>query len=457
MKTEIYEHSIVVKLFHNKSLQDRYLPVLLGIFSNKNRRLILFIMNHLHKEKINITIDNIILNREIPIVKKFMNKIKLYDILDEDTLVSEVMDMSIDSSKSLFEESYNVLHDEAFARYVDASIADFKYEIAYKNRAAIIAKVRSIQNTYNIIYSNKAKDKTDQLLDTMNIINSSSAYMPTSSKRLTSVMGGWSKGYSGTAIGRPSHNKSTWFTYDSTWQIKSGSLDEVHVIGVEENPTSFWRRVFAIELGIPISDLVNGIQKISEQDLQLIKKKYEGKIIFHPIREFWKIIELLFSIKVPYIWIDHINAIVYPSGDMYNGIIKLLNYQKDWLSDNPGSVIVNLSQVNTKTMKYKNRLFPSKEDAYMSSVLEQYSREFISFYYPYKDSIDKDYQRKLVGKGINMSQDFIQISIEKNSLGDIGVLDFKYHYRYGKFEDLSPKKEVSNIIIGNSSAMDLFS
>lgn len=457
MKTEIYEQSILVKLFYSVDLQNRYLDdMILGLFVNKTRRLIVFILKMLRKQDMALTIDNIILVRESDSVKKFMKKIGMSTVITEEVLSDELTNTSIDSSSNYFEDAYKILHDEAFANFVADSVHDFSYELGYKNRAGVIAKVRSMQSVYNIIYRSKSKSRVDQIGGAVDNINRSSAYMNICSKRLMATMGGWSKGYAGSAIGRPSHNKSTWFTYDSVWQIKSGNLNEVHVIGTEESAMSFWRRVFAIELGIPINDMVKGIRKISNTEMLLVKSRYEGKIIFHEVRPLMDIVDLIFSLKVPYIWIDHINAVGYPGGDMYKGIISLIGYEKDWLNSNPESVIVNLSQVNTKQMKYKNRLFPSKEDAYMSSILEQASREFISFYYPYKDIIDKETQHKFAGKGKVYGPDLVQVSVEKNSLGDIGIIDLKYHYEYGKFEDLAPMKEVSNIILGDETPPDLF-
>jgi len=90
-------------------------------------------------------------------------------------------------------------------------------------------------------------------------------------------------------------------------------------------------------------------------------------------------------------------------------------------------------------MKKKGRLFPSKEDAFCSSVLEQASRQFLSIYYPYKDIIDKDNMNKFMGKAVPTAND-IQLSIEKNSYGDLGVFDLKYYPDYGRYEDIPDRK-----------------
>ena len=388
-----------MKLFHNKDLQDKYLEdVLPGLFHSTIRRMIIFTMKKLRSNNMNITVENIMLVQNTKPIRVYLRKIRA-ESLTEEIISDELMDVSVDGSPDLFKESFESLHDEAFAHYVETANEDLTYEIAYRNRPAILARSRSIEKVHDKLYRSKNKQRDDQISDTMDEINRSSAYLRMASNQLTSIIGGWSRGYVGSAIGRPSHNKSTYFTWDSTWQIKTSKLDRVDVISTEESPLSFWRRIYAIELGIPIKDMIEGIRKISLSDMQKIKDLYEGRIVFHQLKNYNDIVDLIYSLTSEYVWVDHINSIAYPNGNSYTGIESLIHHQKQWLMRNKDSVLVNLSQVNTKEMKKKNRTFPSKEDAYMSSILEQASREFLSFYYPYKDTIDKDFQKKFAGKG----------------------------------------------------------
>jgi hypothetical protein len=401
----------------------------------------------------NVTIENIMLVQNTKPIRVYLRKIRA-ESLTEDIISDELMDVTVDASPDLFKDAFDSLHDEAFAYYVETANQDLTYEIAYRNRPAILARSKSIQKVHDKIYRSKNKQREDHISNTMEDINRGSAYLRMASNRLTSIIGGWSRGYAGSAIGRPSHNKSTYFTWDSTWQIKKNNLDRVDVISTEESPLSFWRRIFAIELGIPITDMTEGIRKVSMADMQKIKDLYEGRIVFHQLKKYNDIVDLIYSLDSEYVWLDHINSIAYPNG-AYTGIESLVNHEKQWLMKNKDSVFVNLSQVNTKEMKKKNRTFPSKEDAYMSSVLEQASREFLSFYYPYKDTIDKDFQKKFAGKGKLPTPEEIQISIEKNSYGDIGVIDMEYVPELGIFRDVSTSRIGMNVIVGDAPKLDL--
>lgn len=455
MKTEIYEKSVLVKLFHNKGLQDKYLEdILPGIFQSVIRRVLIFTMQKLLDNNMDISIENIILVQNTKPLGLYLRKVKASP-LTEDQVYNEVLDTSVDASPDLFRESFECLHDEAFAYYVESVNKELTYELAFCNRPAILARTKSVDRIHSLLYKSKNKERDDQIFSTMDEINRSSAYLRMASNRLTSILGGWSRGYAGSAIGRPSHNKSTYFTWDSTWQIKHNKLDRVDVISTEESPLSFWRRIFAIELGISIKDMIEGIRKISITDMQKIKDLYEGKIVFKQLKKFSDIIDYLNSLRSEYIWIDHINSISYPQNNDYKGIISLINYEKEWLIKNKDSVIINLSQVNTKEMKKRNRTFPSKEDAYMSSVLEHASREFLSFYYPYKDTIDKDFQKKFAGRGKIPTPDQMQISIEKNSYGDIGIIDMKYIPEFGIFEDVKTSRIGMNVIVGDEPELNL--
>jgi replicative DNA helicase len=447
----VYEEAVIVKLFHNESLQDKYLPGLLtGIFTNYTIRRIAYLMVLLNQSKKKITLQNLIMMQSSSKFKAFTKKMHSMkteyteDNLTEGVIADIVMDVAVDSSTDFFDVSFRELHDICFANFTEDTAKDFTYSAGYKNVSDILYKAKSILRLHTALYRSKVKEREDQIENAFDKINSSSSYIRTSSERLNFLMGGWSKGYAASAIGRPSHNKSTWFTFESMWQVNY-QLDHVDVIGAEETIESFWRRVFAIELSIPIKEMAEGVRRLTPEELNLVRKKYEGKLRFHPVRKYEDVTQLISTLKTPYIWIDHINALDYPRGDMYNGIQKLINFEKEWLASNRESVIINLSQVNTKKMQYQKRLFPAKEDAYMSSILEQASREFISFYYPYKDYTDSEFQKKFIGKS-PPSPELVQMSIEKNSLGDIGIIDFVYEYLLGKFRDAPERKSIRESI-----------
>lgn len=454
----IIEKSVLVKLFHNKSLQKKYLPDLLPVlFSDKTRRLIAFVMTELLKRNSEISAENVLIYLTDVKVKAFMKKYFI-SLPTKDEIYDELYDPSVNSSLDLFEEAYAELHNEAFAHFVEGLNKDFTYDLGYKDTAGILARARAIEKVHKIIFRSKYKNKNDQIGDTIKGLGISQ-YQRFSSPKLTGILGGFSKGFPCTVIGRPSHNKSTFFsTNESCWNIKHGILDRVDIISPEEPPSVFWRRVLAYELKIELYKLIQGLAVPSKEEVQKVRDTYEGKLFFHEIRTLQGIKEFVSSVKTDRIVIDHVNCVQYPRDDAYNGIINLVNFEKDWLADNRESVIINLSQVNTKEMKKKGRLFPCKEDAYNSTVLEQASREFLSIYYPHLDSIDKENQKLMVGKKIPMEKDIVQISIEKNSFGNLGIVNFKYHYDYGIFEDTKDDstKKISNIIMPDLGLPELF-
>jgi replicative DNA helicase len=451
----IYEKSVLIKLFHNKELQEKYLSDLLpAIFQDKKRKAIAFIMKKLNENKVPITVHNIVIVQRTPPVIAFLRK-EAISVLTEDEVANEVFDMEVNATPVFFEEAFKELFDLAFFSFCSESIGEMGRDLEYRRLKSLLARAKAIPKVYDILYSRKLKEYTDPIDNAVSNINKGSAYQKFWSGKLNGVLGGWSKGWIGAVIGKPSHGKSTFMTYDSLQKIKRQMLDSILVISPEESPESFYTRVFAVEFGLPIKHLREGLIKITAEQKEKVKKLYSGKLIFRNAVMYEEVIDITFAHKgIDYIWLDHINAVAYPRGDAYNGIISLVNRQKEWLSSNSNSVIVNLSQVNTKTMKQRNRLFPAKDDAYMSSVLEQAAREFLSLYYPYKDYIDKEDGKSFIGKR-SPRKDLIQVSIEKNSYGEIGILDFNYQAEIGRFAD-TPDITVGNIILpGDEPKLEL--
>lgn len=446
MNSAIFEKHVLVKLYHNKNLRKKYLPdILPALFEDKTRRLIIFCMKELHKRQYDITVENITIAQRTKVVKQFMNK-HFISFVSSEAISDEVNNLEADSSDEMFEEAFRELHDLAFARYTEQAKEDFTYELGYRNRAGIIARAKALIKIHQIIFKSKLKNRKDGITAAANLINQGETYLRFSSNKLTSILGGWSRGFPAALIGRPSHGKSTFMTWETTWLINKGKISRADIISAEEPEEAFWRRIFAIELNIPIKKMMNGLIKITPEQIQKVKQKYEGKIFFHEIVKYQDIVDLLFSLDSEFIWLDHVNAVVYPKGDMFGGITALVGREKQWLKEYKNSVIVNLSQVNTKEMKRKGRIFPSKEDAFGSSILEHASREFLSIYYPYRDVIDKDEQHRFLGKK-TPKPDHIQLSIEKNSYGDTGIFDMRYLYEYGKFEDFEKIPSNINVIL----------
>lgn len=442
MDNTVFEKAIVVKLFHNPNLQKAYLPDLLpGIFHDRSLRLVAFTMQQLYLKEKKVSVENMVLVQNSRVVKTFMSKYNIKKILTEEQVTDLVYNVEVDSSETLFEEAYKELHDIAFARVVEKAVEDFSYNLGYNNRHGILARAKAILKVYNIIYRSKHHNKKDGIGSAISASKKKNAYLRVFTTSLSSLVGGWSRGYIGGLIGRPSHGKSTFMTKDSLWQIKRNSLNRVDAISPEESEEIFWQRVISMELNVPLNKLREGLIQVSSGEEQRIRELYEGKLFFHEVKTLTEVMDLINTLKSQYIWIDHINGLAYPNDNMYQGIIKLINFQKDYLRQNKDTVMVDLSQVNTKKMLDKGRLFPRKEDAYNSSALEHACREIHSIYYPYRDAISPETQKYLHAnkKMYNFSykKDEIILSVEKNSYGELALLNYKYIPETGNFIDQS--------------------
>ncbi len=432
---EMYESHVVAKLFHNKELHYYLSDILPELFGNMDRRITIFTMKNLFLKGKEITIENIIIGQGAPEVKAFIRKCKV-EKLRLPSLHDMVYSIGINTKSEMFEDAYKEIHNIAFARYTQNLIKDITFDLGYRDAKGILNRAKALTRVYSIIYGSKVKDRRDQIGDAAQEINSDSPYIRTFSPGLNIGLGGISRGFAATLLGKPSHGKSTIATYDLFYKIDHNLIERGDVVGVEESPTVFWRRAFAHVCKKPIKALMDGVAKITPEDIAKVKERYEGKIFFHSLSGFSDVADLIMSLtkKTEYILVDHVNSISYPNGDDFHGIKSLINIEKAFLKDNPDSAILNLSQANTKEMLKKGRLIPKKEDAYMSSILEQAGREFLVVYYPYKDFTDPEVQKHFKG-GKQPPADKVQMYIAKNSFGNLGCYDLRYDYDHGRYKD----------------------
>lgn len=448
MSKLIFEKSLLIKLFYNESLQDKYLDDLLpGVFTEY--KLLAFMMKQLRRSKTRFTIDNLILMQESDKVKAFMNKNKISGLYTYDSLDDIFNDLTANKSTEYFKEAYEVVHDDAFFRFVAESKEEFTYANAYNDRGLVLARAKALIKLNDILFKRKVKRREDGIFNAINFINNKKAYIPTFSNKLNSVIGGLSRGFAASIIARPSHGKSTFATWDSMWSLNNDIVDEVTILSGEEPEEIFWRRIISSEFKIPSEMLRSGEYKVSKEQYHKMKDKYADRLKFFRVSSLEETIDVLMTVKSELIFLDHVNSIRYPYGDDVKGIKELVRRENEFLEDNKDSVLVNLSQVNVKNMKHAGRLFPTKEDALGSSYLEIASREFLSVYYPYLDAIDPETNKAFHKKKNNYLAvpDRIQISIEKNSFGSKGIHTLKFHNTIGRYEDTDELPTGTNAIL----------
>lgn len=455
MSKLIFEKSLLIKLFYNEKLQKEYLDDLLpGVFTEY--KLLAFLLKLTYQSKHSFTIDNLILLQESGKVKAFMKKNNIQGKYTYEALDEIFNDLTANKSSEYFKEAYEVVHDEAFFRFVEEQKEEFTYANAYKDRMLILSRAKAIIKLYDILFKRKIKRREDGIFNAINFINNKKAYIPTFSNKLNSVIGGLSRGFAASVIARPSHGKSTFMTWNAMWSLENNIVDSVTILSGEEPEEIFWRRIISAHFKIPSEMLRSGDYQVSRQQYEEMKKTYEDKLRFFRVTSLEDTIDTLNTVDSELICLDHVNSIRYPAGDDVKGIKELVRQENEFLESNKDSVLINFSQVNVKTMKHAGRLFPTKEDALGSSYLEIASREFLSIYYPYLDSIDPETNKAFHKKKNNYLAvpDRIQISVEKNSFGSKGIHTLKFHNTIGRYEDTDELPTGTNVILPDITDTD---
>lgn len=448
----VVEKTFLVKLFYNEKVRNEYLGnILPQIFYNPAVRLAIYVIKTLFERKVIITMETIttFLEGTDDKLLTFKRKFNLFNVKTTD-IIDILSDVELDSSGYMVDNLYEMLISSAFARFVDTATIDMIYwngfqSKEYENR--ILARAKGIVTVHNILRRIGRKQR-NQLQETLELVNSPEEYISTSSTVLNSYIGGFSRGYISVIIGKSSHTKSTWTDYNSVHTILTKKADRIDIITPEESAATRWRRVIAMVMKIPTTAMRQKSIKILPEHIARIDKLFRNKLVIHDdIFKYKDIIDLMESLnKTDMIILDHLQALDYPGGGsalqrMIGNIPGLINIEKR-IAKHRNMVIMNLSQVNDKDIQRSDRTIkaPRYWDAYGSSVLYQASREFLSFWYPYKDFEDTPIMFTDNPPSINE----IQLSIEKSSFSRIGKFMLRYNPEFATFQDY--KKTLNRIL-----------
>lgn len=451
MSVSIFEKSVLCKLYHNQVLQKQYLEEILPpLWEDPKHQLLVFIMKYLHKKRIPINLQNIMIAQKAPEVARFKRKRNTGELVQPE-VKNLLYDLQVDISEDMFREAYEELHNIAFARGASELLGEASYELTYSRPHAVLARAKGVQKLFDIIYKRKFGAKGNVIQKAAAYINEREGTIRFSfSPKLSGLVGGWTRGWAGTILGRSGHTKSTIMTLDSVLKAVHNTVGDIDIILTEESEEVFYQRVFAILLKIPIQLMRNRLIKITDAHIEQVQKLLGGRLKTHRYSSFKDIIDLLFTLRSKYIFIDHINAIQYPGSgnaliNMIGGIPLLIGKQIEFLRSSPDSVVINLSQVNEKELAKLRGVWkhPSYIHAYGSQVLHQHSREYLTVYYPYKDVLNNP--REWTGKKElqKAKQGDVYLKVEKSSFGDLVEVKFNFKFEFGILEDTVDK--VSNI------------
>jgi len=440
---DVLERTFLVRLFHNEKVREQYTDDLLPqIFFNPVVRLGVFVIKKLVENNMRITAENVAMMANSPNedIKIFKRKFSLSKVRS-DEITDIIYDVALDSSDKMTGMVYDMLLSAAFNRFVKEAISDIEYWNSYgfeEYQPKIIARCKGVISVNNILHGRK-NGKVDQLGDTMELINSDEEYISTSSTVLNSYIGGFTRGYVGAIIAKSSHCKSTWIDYNSVHTLLAGKVDRIDIITPEESAATRWRRVIAMIAKIPTSAMRQKTVKINQAHIDKVRELLGNRLFIHDdVFKYKDIIDLMSSLSTTgMIVLDHLQSIDYPGTGgamqrMISNIPGIIEAEKR-IAKHRYIPIINLSQVNDKVIQGSDRLMkaPRYWDAYGSSVLYQASREYLAFWYPYKDYEDSPISFADKPPSIND----IQLAIEKSSFSRVARFMIGYDPERAMFYD----------------------
>lgn len=441
-RSDVFERAYLVKIFHNPSLQDRYLDQTLpATFLDVKRRLVIWLMKKLREENLPIKIDNMLMiqakGSEAFLAFKRKHRV---ESLTEGELTDILLDPSVDGSDRFFDNCKDEILKSSFSRFVEDILTDIRYYNSFNNsnyHPYITSRFKAGMKIYDLIYS-RIGNIRDQYSETKALINNPNEYVGTSSRVLNSFLGGFTRGYVGTIIAKSSHGKSSWADYNIMQNLASGKIRTVAKITPEESASTQYRRYLAMLCKLSTSGMRLKQIEVTEAHLDVLRDKLHGRLhIYDDVFKMKDIIDLMHTLKDDMIYLDHINSIDYPGKGSYmermvGNIPAMIDAEKR-LAKEKNIPIINLSQVGDKDIQKSDRLIkaPRYFDAYGSSVLYQAAREFLALWYPYKDEDDS---------GISISTtpaspNDIHISIEKSSFSKVGKIRLHFDPEYNTFTD----------------------
>jgi len=442
-KSSTYERAFLVKIFHNEQLQKQYLDSILpGIFYDSQRRLVVYLMRQLREKQIPLTLENILMlqsdndDQLISFIKRHKAR-----LLEEEELQDILTPVDLDSSERFFNFAKDEILKASFARFIEDIITDIKWYNSYNRKdyhRTIIGKLKAGVKIHDIIYDN-IDNHRDQLGETMELVNSTDEYIPTSSQVLNSFIGGFTRGYVDCVGAKSGHCKSSWVDFNILQNITSSKVGKVMKITPEEDAPTQLRRYVAMICKMPTSQMRLKLAKITSEHIAAVKEKLNEQLEIHDdVFKYKDIIELMHTTKADMIYIDHINGIDYPGTGTYmqrmiGNIPGFISAEKK-IAKAKHCSIVNLSQVGDKEIQRSDRLIkaPRYWDLYGSSVLFQASRELLMLWYEYKDYEDSI---GLMPTETAPTINDVRVSIEKSSFSKLGKVKLYFDPETNIFMD----------------------
>ena len=450
-KNDIYEKNFLIKLFHNKSLQQTHLDgITPAIFADKTRRLICYLMKRLKAVDKEISVNNMFLfvcNPDEHLLA-FQRKNKI-EMPTEEMITDILYEVGTDASDAYFDVIYKNLLEMSFYRFVDKAGDEIKLQNTFPKEnsiSAICGNAKAILTVHKILFDGK-EYKRDQLQETLEKVNSKDEYITTSSAHLNSMIGGFTRGYVDAIIGKSGHGKSSWVDFNILHTLMANKAKKIVKITPEEDAATQWRRYLAMICKISTTIMRQKGIIITKDHLDAIKKAVGDRLaIYDKTNRMKDILEIQRVAECDQLYLDHLQKVVYPGtkdpmGNMIGNIPGLVGAQEQ-LAKQKNMSIINLSQVGDKEIARSQRMSkrPRYHDAFGSSTLYQTAREFLAIYYPIKDK-DEEPDNFIGEVGLNT----FEVYVEKSSYSIIGKIKMNFDYEFNRFADVGELKKTDFI------------
>ena len=309
---------------------------------------------------------------------------------------TEVMEFVIDEkvlTQEAFEWNARRLRDLYYSR-VALNVASKINKFALENDVrSVIRSADSLNKVHSALYGREIT--TDHFHESVNVINSQEELIPTSFKKLNSLIGGFTRGDISAIGGKPGHNKSTFTTYDAVQSIKMGYADKILYFAVDEGGDKVARRIIASELDISLSQMRSKQVKLDANETSAAIKKILGNrfIIIDNAFDADRIFEAICDIRPSRAIIDHIQELNYGDEGISDTKVTVASQKLKRAAKIANANVTILSQVRDKLVdeRYDDKL-PRPHDFLYGSDLRRKAREQCVVYWEFKDTQkDVDY------------------------------------------------------------------
>jgi replicative DNA helicase len=414
------ECKVLATLYHNlinneyKDRTEKHITYLFPqVFSDVNNQGVFKALSHCVLKRLPTTYE---------FIEKTFPAVSLFEVIAGDRFGADPRDL-LWAIRHLKEIYYLRLAQDIALKISEAAQAD---------NIGLIEKLAGTLPKVRKRVFDEGQQNGDHLRRAVEVINSTSEFIPFSSPRAQALFGGWTRSDISSIGGKSGHNKTTFIAHDAKESIKRGTVNKVVYFSVDEPGEKIARRIIASECDISLSAMRSKQIQLSYEEIQksigaIFKNRF---IIIDDLFDAERIQQAILDIKPDRFIIDHIQELDYGKdgiSDQKVTVASKLFKEAARLTNSNGTIV---SQVRDKLIdeRFEDKI-PRPHDFLYASDLRRKSREQTVVYWEYKDKQDNESLLKYF--------DFI---IWKSTYSDTGKIRFIIDPDKATFTEMESKK-----------------